>query len=309
MPVHNISACVLPEDALDRLRDQHAVSVRTLGEPVSDEEIRDMHAIVTTPYDRIDSRFFDRAPKLKIVAQFGTGTDNIDLQSAKAHEVVVTHTPNAVTSATAELTIALLLSVTRRFREAQEVLDQGPEAMPLGMELAGKTLGIIGMGQIGAAVARRAHAFGMKILYANRKRANPTIERETTASYRTQEELFAVSDILTLHCDLNEDSHHLINAKVLDRMKENAILINTARSAVVDETALEHALTSGKIWGAGLDVFSSYLPEAVRQHPRVVLTPHAGTATMETRMAMSNMVVDSINACLMKNDRIPHRKV
>ncbi len=309
MPVHNISACVLSEDALGRLRDQHAVSVRTLGEPVSDEEIRDIHAIVTTPYDRIDSKFFGRAPKLKIVAQFGTGTDNIDLQSAKAHGVVVTHTPNAVTSATAELTIALLLSVTRRFREAQEVLDQGPEAMPLGMELAGKTLGIIGMGQIGAAVARRAHAFGMKILYANRKRANPTIERETTASYCTQEELFAVSDILTLHCDLNEDSHHLINAKVLDRMKENVILINTARSAVVDEAALEHALTSGKIWGAGLDVFSSYLPEAVRQHPRVVLTPHAGTATMETRMAMSNMVVDSINACLTKDDRIPHRKV
>ena len=309
MSSHQVSACVLSEDALARLQNQYTVSLRSLGASISDDLIREIHAIVTTPYDQVDSNFLDRAPNLKIIAQFGVGTDNIDLESAKAHGVVVTHTPNMVTSATAELTIALLLSVARRLKEAQEVLDQGPEAMPLGLELAGKTLGIIGMGQIGAAVARRAHAFGMRIVYSNRRRANPTIERETTASYCTQTELLAISDMLTLHCDLNSDSYHLMNTETLWRMKDSAVLINTSRAKVINESALEHALISGKLWGAGLDVFSPNLSKAIRRHPRVVLTPHSGTATVETRIAMSNMVVDSIKACLMEDDRIPYRKV
>ena len=304
-----VIACMLPKEALVRLRNRYRVTVRPLGAMIPNEKIREAVAIVTTPYDQVDNEFLRRAPKLKIIAQFGAGIDNIDLDFAKARGVVVTHTPNIVTSATADQTLALILSVTRRLKEAEQLLGQSPEAMPLGVGLAGKSLGIIGLGKIGAAVARRAHAFGMKIYYANRKRANPTIERESTASYCTHDELFPISDVLTIHCDLNVDSYHLINADVLQRMKNSAIIINTSRANVIDETALAHALASGKLWGAGLDVFSSDLPEIVRHHPRVILSPHSGTATVETRNAMSQMVVDSIMACLAKNDRIPHRKI
>lgn len=309
MASYKVIACMLSEDVLEPLRDRYSVSVRHLKAFIPDEDLREAHAVVTTPYDQVDAVFLDRAPNLKIVAQFGVGTDNIDLEAAQARGIVVTHTPRVVVSATAELALTLMLMVTRRLKEAEGVLGRGPEAMPLGFELSGKTLGIIGMGQIGAAVARRAHAFGMNIYYANRRRANPTIERETTAVRRTQEELFEITDVLSLHCDLNADSRHLVNAASLERMKSSAVLINTARAEVVDEVALAHALTSGQLWGAGLDVFSLDLPEVIRRHPRVVLTPHSGTATTQTRDAMSNMVVDSITACLTQDDRIPNRKV
>ena len=309
MASYKVIACMLSEDEMERLQERYSVSVRHLRAFIPDEDLREAHAIVTTPYDRIDAVFLDRAPNLKIIAQFGVGTDNIDLLAAQARGIVVTHTPGVVVSATAEMALTLMLMVTRRFKEAEGILGRGPEAMPLGFELSGKTLGIIGMGQIGSAVARRAHAFGMKIYYANRRRANPTIERETTAARRTQEELFEISDVLSLHCDLNVDSRHLVHAASFERMKNSAVLINTARAEVVDEVALAHALTSGQIWGAGLDVFSSDLPEVIRCHPRVVLTPHSGTATTQTREAMSNLVVDSIAACLTQDDWIPNRKI
>lgn len=309
MSSHNVIACMLTEDALASLRSQYSVSLRPLREPIAEDKLSQAHAIVTTPYDRVNSEFLHRASKLKIIAQFGVGIDNIDLGVAKTHGVAVTHTPGVAASATAELTIALILSVTRRLKEADHILGQGPEAMPLGLDLVGKNLGIIGMGQIGAAVARRAHAFGMKIYYANRRRVNPTIERETTASRRSLQELFEISDVLALHCDLNSDSHHLINRQTLARMKDSAIIVNMARASVIDEGALAEALTSGKLWGAGLDVFSADLPGDIRHHPRVVLTPHSGTATIGTRVGMSNMVVDSITACLSEDDKIPYRRI
>ena len=303
-----VSACLISSDALARLRERYTVVERALGVPISDDLLPEIQAMISTPYDRIDAAFFRRAPKLKLIAQFGTGTDNIDLATARANGVAVAHTHDVVTSATADMTLALMLSVARRLNDAASILDQGPEAMPLGLDLTGKIVGIIGMGQIGAAVARRALGFGMKIYYANRRRANPTVERETTASRCPLNELFEISDVITLHCDLNADSRHLIGTDALERMKDTAVLINTARAKVVDEIALEQALIQGKIWGAGLDVFSSNLPETIRHHPRVVLTPHAGTATRGTRIAMSNMVVDSIITCLSEYDKIPHLK-
>lgn len=307
---HKVITCMLSEDAMERFKGPFKVSERHLRDPIPDKNMREVNAIVTTPYDRVDARFLARAPNLKIIAQFGVGTDNIDLEAANERGVIVTHTPGVVVAGTAELTVALILMVTRRLKESQGILDQGPEAMPLGLELPGKTLGIIGMGQIGAAVARRAHAFGMKVYYANRRRANPTIERETTAQHRKHEELFKISDVLTLHCDLNTDSRHIVNAESLASMKDSAVIINTSRAEVIDEAALASALKSGKIWGAGLDVYSPDILESVRSHPRVVLTPHSGTATVETRRAMSNMVVDSITTCLMEeDDQIPNRKV
>lgn len=303
-----VSVCLVSSDALVRLRERYTVVERASGVPIPDDLLPNLHAMISTPYDQIDSAFLQRTPRMKIIAQFGTGTDNIDLEAAKARGVTVTHTHDIVTSATADMTLALMLSVTRRLNDAARILDEGPAAMPLGFDLTGKILGIVGMGQIGAAVARRALGFGMKIRYANRSRANPTIERETTASRLSPRDLFIASDVITVHCDLNADSHHLINSDALDCMKDTAVLINTSRAAVVDEVALEHALTQNRLWGAGLDVFSSQLPDAVRHHPRVVLTPHAGTATQETRMAMSNMVVDSIIACLSGHAEIPHLK-
>lgn len=300
---------MLAENDLARLREKCTVCVRPMGSPIGDEHIENVLAIVTTPYDQITPEFLLRARNLKLVAQFGAGTDNINLEAAKAQGVMVTHTPGVTATATAELAMALILSLTRRLPEAGHVLDKRPDAMPLGMELAGKKLGIVGLGHIGSEVARRAHAFGMKIFYHNRKPANPTIERETIATLCSLEELFTISDVVTLHCDLNPDSHQLVDAKVLSLMKSTTILINTARAGVVDEMALIQAITSGHIGGAGLDVFGPKVLDMLRNHPRVVLTPHAGTATTETRIAMSNLVVESILSFLDEDADVPNRKI
>jgi len=300
---------MLTRDDLARLREKCMVHVRPMMVPVADEHIGNALAIVTTPYDRVNSEFLHRAENLELVAQFGAGTDNINLKAARAHGVMVTHTPKVTATSTAELTMALILSLTRRLPEAGHALGRGPEAMPLGVGLAGKKLGIIGLGHIGYAVARRAHAFGMKIFYHNRKPANPTIERETIATLCSLEELLTISDVVTLHCDLNPDSHQLVDAKALALMKSTAILINTARAGVVDEVALARAITSGQIGGAGLDVFSPNVLDTLRNHPRVVLTPHSGTATTETRIAMSNMVVESILSFLNEDVKVPNRKI
>ncbi|MDE2769761.1 MAG: D-glycerate dehydrogenase [Bacteroidota bacterium] len=304
-----VIACMLTEHDLARLREKCTVHVRPMGCPVVDGHIDTVVAVVTTPYDQITPEFLRRAQNLKLVAQFGAGTDNIDLEAAKAHGVIVTHTPGITAISTAELTMALILSLTRRLPEARHVLGERPDVMPLGMGLTGKKLGIVGLGRIGSAVARRAHAFGMKIFYHNRKQANPTIERETIATRCSLEELFTISDVVTLHCDLNPDSHKLVDAKVLSLMKSTAILINTARAGVVDEAALIRAIASGHIGGAGLDVFGPIVLDALRNHPRVVLTPHAGTATTETRAAMSNSVVESILSFLDEDATVTNRKI
>ena len=309
MPLPTVIACMLTEDDLARLREKCTVHVRPMGCPVGDGHIENVLAVVTTPYDQITPEFLHRAQNLKLVAQFGAGTDNIDLEAAKAQGVMVTHTPGITAISTAELTMALILSLTRRLPEARHVLGERPDVMPLGIGLTGKKLGIVGLGHIGSAVARRAHAFGMKIFYHNRKPANPTIERETIATRCSLEELFTISDVVTLHCDLNPDSHQLVDAKVLSVMKSTAILINTARAGVVDEMALIRAITSGHIGGAGLDVFGPKVLDALRNHPRVVLTPHAGTATTETRVAMSNSVVESILSFFDEDATVTNRKI
>jgi lactate dehydrogenase-like 2-hydroxyacid dehydrogenase len=208
-----------------------------------------------------------------------------------------------LTDATADFAFALLLSVARRLPEAQQVVRTGQfvrweTQMLLGMELSGKTLGIVGFGRIGQAMARRALGFGMKVIYHNRHRANPTHERRLGARYVSFEELLAQSDVISLHTALNDDSRHLFDAAAFAQMKNSALLINTARGPVVDEKALVDALEQGEIAGAGLDVFEQEpkVHSGLLIHPRVVVAPHLASATTEARTALARMASEAVLA-------------
>jgi lactate dehydrogenase-like 2-hydroxyacid dehydrogenase len=221
-----------------------------------------------------------------------------------------------LTDATADFTWALLLAAARHVQAADQYVRDGrferwETTLLLGTELADKTMGIVGLGRIGAAVARRALGFGMDVVYHNRRRANPTVERQTSARYVGLDELLATSDVVSLHCPLNEDSYHLVDAPALRRMKETAILVNTARGAVVDENALVQALRTGEIAGAALDVFEDEpdVHPGLIETDRVVLAPHLGSATREARAEMASMCAASILAFLNGADSVPHRLV
>jgi glyoxylate reductase len=267
-------------------------------------------AVVSTLHERVDAAFADAAgAQLKVVATVAVGYDNIDVPALAARGIVVTNTPGVLTDATADLTFGLLLSVTRRFGEGERLLrSRTPWEFDLGFLLGtgiqGKTLGIVGLGQIGTAVARRARAFGMSIVYTGRRRADTDVERELDARYLTLEELLRESDVVSLHCPLTPQTRHLIDADALATMKPTAYLINTTRGAVVDEAALADALANGVIAGAGLDVFEKE-PEV---HPtlleldNVALTPHLGSATRETRTAMAMLAARNAVAVLRGDD-------
>jgi lactate dehydrogenase-like 2-hydroxyacid dehydrogenase len=245
--------------------------------------------------NRVDDAFLDASgPGLKVVANVGVGYDNVDVPACAARGVVVTNTPGVLTDATADLAFALVLMVTRRLGEAERLVrDRRPWRFGLdfmlGAGIAGKTLGIVGLGQIGAAVARRARASGMDIAYAGRRRAAPELERDLAARHLTLDELLETADVVSVHAPLSPETRHLIDARALARMKPTAFLVNTSRGAVVDEAALVDAVRDGTIAGAGLDVYERE-PEV---HPglleleNVVLLPHLGSATVETRTAMA----------------------
>ncbi|WP_298176573.1 D-glycerate dehydrogenase [Saccharomonospora sp.] len=263
-------------------------------------------AVVSTLHERVDAAFADAAgAQLKVVSTVAVGYDNIDVPALAARGVVVTNTPGVLTDATADLTFGLLLSVTRRLGEGERLLrSRTPWRFDLdfllGTGLTGKTLGIVGLGQIGTAMARRARAFGMDIVYTGRRRADTEKERDLDARYRTLDELLRESDIVSLHCPLTPQTRHLIDADALAAMKPTAYLINTTRGPVVDESALADALTGGVIAGAGLDVFEKE-PEV---HPtlleldNVALAPHLGSATRETRTAMAVLAARNAVAVL-----------
>jgi lactate dehydrogenase-like 2-hydroxyacid dehydrogenase len=316
---HVVVTRPLVEGALAGLHESHTVTVgeapegAELSEEALVQRIGTADAVVTTVADPVSHRVLDACPSLQIVAQYGVGLDNVDLAAAAERGVVVTHTPGVLTDATADFTWALLLAVARRVCDADAFVREGrferwETRTLLGMELRGRTLGIVGLGRIGAGVARRALGFGMNVVYHNRSRANPTVERETGATYVPLSDLLRHSDVVSLHCPHNDDSHHLIDAAALQAMQDTALLVNTARGPVVDEAALVDALRSGEIAGAGLDVFE-HEPDV---HPglldcdRVVLAPHLASATVETRTAMGRMCVDALLAFFNGND-IPHR--
>jgi lactate dehydrogenase-like 2-hydroxyacid dehydrogenase len=251
--------------------------------------------VVASLSDRIDGAFLDAAgPSLRVVANVAVGYDNIDVGACAARGIAVTNTPGVLTEATADLAFALILMATRRLGEAERFVRTGAPwswgmFFMLGTGIQGKTLGVVGLGQIGSAVARRALVAGMEIVYTGRRRAAPALEAELRAQLVTLDELLATADVVSLHCPLTRETRGLIDAAALERMKPTAFLVNTTRGAVVDEGALARALREGTIAGAALDVYER---EPV-VHPgllgleNVVLLPHLGSATVETRTAMA----------------------
>jgi glyoxylate reductase len=300
----------IPEPASELLKSAGDVWVSPHDRPLSAEELHEAAAgagaAVTLLHDRVDDAFLDAAgPELRIVANVAVGYDNVDVPACAARGVVVSNTPGVLTEATADIAFALILMVTRRLGEGERLIRSGTPwswnmFFMLGTGLQGKTLGIVGLGQIGQATARRARAFGMEVVYSGRRRAAPEVEAELDARLLPIEELLATSDVVSLHCPLSAETRHLIDADALQRMKPSAFLVNTTRGPVVDEAALAEALQAGAIAGAGLDVFERE-PEV---HPglleleNAVLIPHLGSATVETRTAMAVLAAQNVVAVL-----------
>lgn len=308
----------IPESGLESLAG-HVVEVRDFGSegPTESELIdaaRDADALLTLLSDPVTERVLEACSNLKIVAQYAVGYDNIDVEAAGKKGIAVTHTPDVLTDATADFAFALLLAAARHVPRADQYVRDGrftrwETDLLLGMDLRGKKIGIIGMGRIGAGVARRALGFGMRVIYHNRAPVNPTTEKLLCARYVPFDHLLKESDVLSLHCSLNPRSRHLIDAAAFEKMKSTAILINTARGAVVDEDALVTALRSGAIAAAGLDVFEnepSVHPGLINLD-NAVLAPHLGSATVEARTKMARMCSESILAALDGADKIPYR--
>jgi glyoxylate reductase len=254
--------------------------------------------------DRIDGELLDAAPDLRVVANLAVGFDNLDVAAATERGVVVTNTPGVLTDATADLAFTLLLAAARRVGEAERLVRSGrwtvwgPTQL-LGRAVAGQVLGIVGMGAIGGAVARRARGFGMSVLYFNRH-PDPAGEAETGARLVGLDELLATADFVSLHAPLNDESRHLIDAAALGRMKPTAVLVNTARGPLVDEVALVEALRSGTIAAAGLDVYADEprLAPGLAELENVVVLPHIGSATTAARAAMVELACANIVAVL-----------
>lgn len=259
--------------------------------------------LVPTVTDRIDADVIAAAgPNLRLIASFGTGVDHIDLATAKARGITVTNTPGVLTEDTADITMALILAVARRLIEGERLVRSGdwagwsPTGM-LGHRLTGKRLGIVGMGRIGRAVARRARGFGLSIHYHNRNRVPQEVEDALEATYwDSLDQMLARMDVVSTNCPRTPATYHLINARRLKLMKRDAILINTSRGEVIDETALSVALKQQELGGAGLDVFErepSVNPKLLKL-PNVVLLPHMGSATIEGRLDMGQKVIINI---------------
>ena len=295
----------IPEPALDLLREAGDLWLnpedRALTRDELFEAIAGADAVVTLLHDRVDGAFLDAAgPALQVVANVAVGFDNVDVEAVRSRGVRFTNTPGVLTDATADIAFALILMATRRLSEGERLIrSQAPwnwnMAFMLGTGLQGKTLGIVGLGQIGIATARRARAFGMQIAYTGRRRASPELESELEARFQPLDELLATADVVSLHCPLSDETRHLVTAERLAAMKPTAFLVNTTRGPVVDEAALAEALREGVIAGAGLDVFERE-PEvhpALIELDNVVLIPHLGSATVETRTAMAVLAAEN----------------
>ena len=275
--------------------------------PTRDELIagvRGKQALLCLLTESIDGDLLDAAPGLRIVANLAVGYDNVDVAAATARGVVVTNTPDVLTDATAELTWALILAAARRVGEGERLVRAGEwkgwsPTQLLGVSLTGKTLGIFGMGKIGAAVARSARGFAMPVVYTNRNR-NEAVEAEIGARLVDFDELLERSDILTIHAPSTPETRHVIDAAALARMRPGAILVNTARGPLVDETALVDALRTSRLAAAGLDVFEREpeLAPGLTELDNVVLLPHLGSATAEARGAMVELCCRNILAVL-----------
>jgi glyoxylate reductase len=310
MPAARLSVVVtrrLPELVETRMKELFDVCLRDPDVPMSRDELveamRNADVLVPTITDQIDSALLAQAgDKLKLIANYGSGVDHIDVATARQRGILVSNTPGVVTEDTADMVMALMLAVTRRIPEGLQVMQSGawtgwsPTAF-LGGRLGGRRLGILGMGRIGQAVARRARAFGLQVHYHNRKRLRPEIEAEFEATYwESLDQMLARVDILSVNCPHTPSTFHLLNARRLKLMKPSAVVVNTSRGEVVDENALTRALRAGELSGAGLDVYErgTDLNPRLRDLPNVVCLPHMGSATIEGRIEMGEKVIINI---------------
>lgn len=267
--------------------------------------VKNCDALLSLLSDSIDADVINSAPKLKIIANYGAGFNNIALAAASARKIPVTNTPAVSTDATAELTWGLILAIARRIVEGDKVTRSGnftgwAPLYYLGTEVTGKTLGIIGMGNIGRAVAKRAKGFDMRIIYYDKFRQSPEVEQTLGIEYMSQDEVIKNADFLTLHTNYSPELHHMIGEKELAMMKPSAYLISAARGQMVDEAALLKALQSKAIRGAALDVyeFEPAITPGLEKLDNVILCPHLGNATIETRDAMAQIAAQNIIAVL-----------
>ncbi len=300
---------LLPEEPVSRLQERTRLTYNRQDRPLTRDEllegVRDAEGLLCLVTDRIDEDLLASAPRLRVIANYAVGFDNIDLAAATRRGIAVTNTPDVLTAATADMAFALLLAVSRRVVEGHALVRAGEwrgwaPLQLLGGQVSGATLGLIGLGRIGRAVAQRARAFDMTVMYWNRTRLSPEEEERLGVKYAPVDAVLEQSRFVSLHVAATPETRHLIDARALKLLGPSGYLINTARGTVVDERALVTALRQGVIAGAGLDVYEHEprLTPGLAEFPNVVLAPHLGSATLETRSAMGNLAVDNLLAAL-----------
>jgi len=303
MPATRLNVVVtrrLPEPVETRMKELFDVTLRDSDTAMTREELAEA---MRTCDDQIDAGLIAQAgDRLKLIANYGSGVDHIDVATARSRGILVSNTPGTVTDDTADMTLALILAVTRRIPEGLALMQAGkwegwsPMNL-LGGRVGGRRLGILGMGRIGQAVARRARAFGMQVHYHNRKRVRPEIESELEATYwESLDQMIARMDIISVNCPHTPSTFHLLNARRLKLLKPTAVIVNTSRGEVIDENALARGLKAAEIGGAGLDVYEhgTAINPLLRELPNVVLLPHMGSATVEGRIEMGEKVIINI---------------
>jgi lactate dehydrogenase-like 2-hydroxyacid dehydrogenase len=297
----------LPEVVEKRLSELFKVTLREDDTPMTRAELgeamKTADILVPTVTDEIDAALLGQAgDQLKLIANYGAGVDHIDVMTARQRGILVSNTPGVLTDDTADMTMALILAVTRRMSEGMAQMQSGdwkgwaPTAL-LGGRVSGRRLGILGMGRIGQAVARRAAAFGMQVHYHNRRRLRPEVEEALGATYwESLDQMVARMDVLSINCPHTPSTFHLMNARRLKLMKPEAVIVNTSRGEVIDENALTRMLRAGELQGAGLDVYEhgTDINPRLREMDNVVLLPHMGSATLEGRIEMGEKVIINI---------------
>ncbi len=312
----------LHDFAVKKIRKRHQVEIYTGKVPIPKDvlvsKIKDKDWLICYPYDKIDSDVINAGIKLKAISTFSVGYNHIDVKAALERGIIVSYTPEILTRATADLAMALVLSLFRRVSEGDGLIHKkewktilGPYEF-LGTDLYGKTLGIFGMGRIGKAVAKRALGFDMKLLYHNRKRLSPREEKSLNARYVSLDELFRRSDVVSIHVPHTPKTHGIVNLKLLKNMKKTSFLVNTARGKIINEKDLVVALKKKTISGVALDVFQNEPIDA--SNPliglkNVLMTPHIGSATVETRRAMAEITVKNLMLSLARKKPIYQVKV
>ncbi|MDY0219254.1 MAG: D-glycerate dehydrogenase [Candidatus Cloacimonas acidaminovorans] len=297
----------IPEPAIKRLEEKFTLKINPYNRALTHQEliegVKDAEALICLLTDNIDKEVISAAPKLKVISSYAVGYNNIEVEYATQLGIAVCNTPGVLTETTADLTWALILATCRRISESERFLRKGnfkgwEPMLMLGLDVYGKTLGIIGMGRIGQAVAKRATGFAMRIIYYNDVSVSNTLPFETTET--DLQTLLKEADIITLHLPLTKETFHLIGKEEFALMKENAVLINTSRGAVIDEKELIKALSEKRIFSAGLDVYENEpdIPQELLALENVVLLPHIGSASIETRTKMALLAAENAIAII-----------